>query len=93
MRGRRRHGGGVVREVRVGRGGGWARRGRRGQAGDGGGRAGGRLACAKKSDSRPKIFDESVVLATEKATSRPILSVLTASWSLMNLIDSFIAIR
>ena len=71
--------------------------GRDGGAGGGGanGRAlaGGRLACAKKSDSRPKIFDESVVLATEKATSRPILSVLTASWSLMNLIDSFIAIR
>ena len=69
-----------------GAGGGWANG--RARAG-----AGGRLACAKKSDSRPKIFDESVVLATEKATSRPILSVLTASWSLMNLIDSFIAIR
>ena len=46
--------------------------------------------CAKKSDSRPKIFDESVVFATEKATSRPIFSVFTASCSLMNLMVLFI---
>ena len=78
----------------MGRGRGRGATGARGRAGERGrALAGGRLACAKKSDSRPKIFDESVVLATEKATSRPILSVLTASWSLMNLIDSFIAIR
>ena len=32
---------------------------------------------AKKSDSRPKILEESVVRATLKATSRPSFSVLT----------------
>jgi len=48
---------------------------------------------AKNSDSRPKIFEESVVLAMLNATSRPRAEVLTAIWSLMNLIDSFIAKR
>ena len=48
---------------------------------------------AKNSDSRPKIFDESVVRPMLKATSRPSSLVLTASWSLMNLMDSFIAMR
>mmetsp|Transcript_25921 Transcript_25921/g.62646 ORF Transcript_25921/g.62646 Transcript_25921/m.62646 type:complete len:205 (-) Transcript_25921:47-661(-) len=48
---------------------------------------------AKKSDSRPNILEERVVLAMLNAISRPRSFVFTASWSLMNLIDSFIARR
>jgi hypothetical protein len=48
---------------------------------------------AKNSDCCPKIFDDSVVFAMFSATSRPSLSVLTARFSLMNLIDSFMARR
>merc|ERR1719446_992018 len=42
---------------------------------------------AKNSDCWPKIFDESVVFAMLKPTSRPSAAVLIAIWLLMNLID------